>query len=225
MNYVIDLIIIAIIAICVLISAKRGFVKVVIEVVGFVAVCIFAFSVNMPLSEATYDKFIEPTIVKAVNASVEDTSLSTKDDVFNSLPSFLAENAENLGISIDSFYSKITDNVSSGVETAVTTASQDVIKPIFTKILGTIYAVVIILVLLFVVKILANLINKLFSFSIVGKTNRVLGGIIGLPKGIVFAIIFCLLISLIVSLSGGFLIFTPENIDKTILFKLLAGII
>ena len=80
-------------------------------------------------------------------------------------------------------------------------------------------------VLLVVVKFLAKMINRVFSFSIIGKANRLLGGIIGIPKGIIFAILFCMVISLIVSLNNGFLIFTAENIEKTYVFKFFAEII
>ena len=55
MNFVIDLIVVAIIAVCAVVSAKRGFVKVLVEAVGFVAAIILTFTISTPLSEATYD--------------------------------------------------------------------------------------------------------------------------------------------------------------------------
>lgn len=225
MNFVLDLIIIGIIAFSALISAKRGFVKVVVEAVGFVVACIIAFSINTPLAESTYDKFIEPPIINTINSSFENATNDLQEEAWETMPDFITDNAELLGIEVDGFNDKISENISSGVDEAITAASQDVIKPVFTKILATVYGVILVFVLLFIVKILAKIINKLFSFSIVGKANKILGGVVGIPKGIVFAIIFAVIISILVSITGGFAIFTPENIDKTILFKLLAGII
>ena len=222
MNLVIDLIVIAIMAICVLLSAKKGFVKTLVEVAGFVAAVVLTFTLSSPLAEVTYNKIIEPPIIEAATKAVSD---GAEGGISEALPNFISDNAASLGFSLDEFKGKITDNLTSGTETAVKTASQDIIKPIVTKILGLIYSVVILLILLFVVKILADFINKIFSFSIIGKANRVLGGIIGLPKGIVFAILFCMIISLLVKLGGDFLIFTGENIEKTYVFKLLANII
>lgn len=222
MNFVIDLIVVAIVAICVLLAAKKGFVKTLVEVVGFIAAISLTFTISTPLAEATYDKMIEPKIIEAaVNAVGE----STENGAVNALPDFILNNASKLGISVEDFTSKITDNLTTGTESAVRTASADVIKPIVTEILGLAYSVVIFFVLLFVVNFLAKIINKLFSFSVIGKVNRLLGGIIGVPKGIVFAILFCMIVSLIISLSGGFLMFTAENVEKTIVFKLLANII
>lgn len=222
MNLLIDLIVIAIVGLSVLISAKRGFVKVLIEVAGFVAAIIVTFTISTPLADNTYDKIIEPPIVEAaVNAVGE----SAQHEAWNALPEFVTENALKLGVSGEDFTGKITENLASGTEAAVKTASQDVIKPIITKILGLIYSVVILVVLLVVVKFLAKIINKMFSFSVIGKANRVLGGIVGVPKGVIFAILFCMVVSLVVKLYGGFLIFTTQNIEKTFIFKFLADII
>ena len=221
MNFVIDLIVIAIIAICVLLSAKKGFVKTIVGVVGFIAATYLAFTLSTPLADTTYDKIIEPPIVESAVGAVGET----QNDIWEALPDFITDNAVKFGISSDDFKGSINNNITEGTESAVTKASQEVIKPIITKILGLIYSVVIMVVLMFVVNILAGLINKLFSFSVVGKANRILGGIIGLPKGIVFAILFCMIVSLIVRMSGGIFFFTNENIDKTILFKFLANII
>ncbi|MBQ8531894.1 MAG: CvpA family protein [Clostridia bacterium] len=222
MNFVIDLIVVAIIAVCAVVSAKRGFVKVLVEVVGFVAAIILTFTISTPLSEATYDKIIEPPIV---NAAVEAVGESAEHEAWNAIPDFIVDNAAKLGLSVEDFSQKISENLSNGTETAVTTASREIVRPVVTQILGLIYSIVIMVVLLVVVKFLAKMINRVFSFSIIGKANRLLGGIIGIPKGIIFAILFCMVISLIVSLNNGFLIFTAENIEKTYVFKFFAEII
>ena len=67
MNYLLDLIVIAIIAAVALISAKRGFVRVVIELAGFIAAIFISFTISTPLANLTYDKIIEPPIVSSVS--------------------------------------------------------------------------------------------------------------------------------------------------------------
>jgi len=225
MIFLIDLIVISIIALCIFISAKRGFVKVFVEVVGFIIAITLTFTISTPLANFTYDKIIEPPISKAVNDVITNSSENIQDNAWNSLPDYVTNNAEKFGISVEDFQNKISENINSGSETAVKSALQDIIKPIITKILGLIYSIVILLILLFVVKILAKFLNKLFSFSIIGKVNTFLGGIVGIPKGIIFAILFCMLISLIVTFNNGFWIFTSANIQKTYIFKFFAEIL
>ena len=220
MSIIIDLIILAIIFLCVIISAKRGFVKVLVETVGFVAAIVIAFSVSSPLAELTYDKVIEPPVVKA---AVNAVSESAEHEAFNALPDFLTNNdSAFFGTTVNSFTEKITENLSNGTETAVKTASQEIVKPVASKLLGLLYSVILILVLLIVVKFLAKLLNGVFSFSLAGKLNRTLGGVIGAVKGILFAVVFCLAVSLIVSFSGKpFLIFSEESIANSYIFNFI----
>ena len=226
MHFLIDLIVVAIIGICILTSAKRGFVKVLVEVVGFVLAIMITFTISSPLANATYDKFIEPPILEAASESSADSIEEIKQSALDALPEFITENAELLGFSIEEFADKLnTESLSSSMTDPVKSASQQVVKPVVAQILELLYSIVLMIVLMFIVKIIAKFVNKMFSFSIIGKANSILGGIIGIPKGIVFAIIFCMIISLVMSFSGEFFIFTNENVEKTLIFKMLAEII
>ena len=224
MSIVIDLILIAVILLFVLTSAKRGFVKVLIETVGFIAAVIVAFTISTPLAELTYDKIIEPPVIEAaVNAAGE----SAEHEAWNALPDFLI-NSDNafFATTVNSFTEKITIKISDGVENAVKNASREVVKPVATKLIGLLYSVILIIVLSIVAKFLAKILNKLFSFSFVGKINRTLGGVVGFVKGSVVAVILCAIISLILSFTGKpFLIFSEDTINQTYLFKFLSNII
>lgn len=226
MSFLIDLIVAAIIALFIFTSAKRGFVKVLIEVIGFILAIMLTFTISTPLANVTYDKIIEPPILDAAADISADSIEEMKQSALNALPDFVTKNAELLGFSVEEFVDKInTANLTSSVANPVQTASQQVIKPAVSKILELLYSIILMIILMFVVKIVARFINRLFSFSIIGKANKILGGVIGIPKGIIFAIVFCMIISLVVSLSGEFLFFTKENIDNTIFFKMFAELI
>jgi len=225
MSIVLDLIVIAIITLCVLISAKRGFMKCLVETVGFVAAIVIAFTVSSPLADLAYDKIIEPPVVKAAVNSLEK---GAEDEIQNALPEIVVNKESSVFSFVvpEDFARSIKDNLSLGTETAVKTASQNIVRPIATKILGLLFAVILILVLSVLVKFLAKILNKVFSFSVIGKLNRTLGGVIGGVKGIAFAMIFCMVVSLILSVTGkSFLIFSNENIENSYLFKFLTDIV
>lgn len=220
MSIVLDLIVLAIIILTVVLSARRGFVRVAVEVVGFIAAVFITFTISTPLGNITYDKIIEPPLVSSVSSAAGESAAQVVDSAWNSLPSFVKNNSDKIGISKESIDKSIEENIGGGAENAVKTASQNAVKPVVVKFLSLIYSVFILIILLFLIKILAKFINRLFSFSIVGKMNRVLGGILGIPKGIIIAIAFCLVISLLVSFTkSGFLIFTSEAIEGSWFFS------
>lgn len=223
MSIILDLIVLAIIIITVLISAKRGFVRTTVELVGFIAAVFISFTISTPLADTTYDKIIEPSVVSSVASAADtaaDNSAATVDNFWNKLPEWIKNGVEKAGISKDSLNGSISENIGNGALSAAESASQSVIKPAVTSILSLIYQTIILIVLLALVKPLAKLINKLFSFSVIGTANRILGGAVGIPKGIIYAVAFCLIITLIVSFTNnGFLIFNDETMEQSVFFS------
>ncbi len=226
MSIIIDLVLIAIIALVVIISAKQGFVRTIIGAVGFVAAVVIAFTVSEPLAEVTYDKFLEPPIVNSISETASGKLDNTVDGVWSNLPSLITDNSERFGFTKESIQGSLTQSTQGDVKAALLNVSQTAIKPVFAQLVSTVYAVILILVLLIVVRFLAKLLNKAFSFSVVGKLNAALGGVIGLVKGLVIALIICEIIVLVISFTqNGIWIFNNENISNTILFKFFTNII
>ena len=223
MSIIIDLIVLAIIILTVLISAKHGFVRTAVELVGFIAAVLISLTISKPLSNATYDKIIEPAIVSSVS-SVADTavvnSTEAADAFWNEMPELLKSGIERAGVSKESLDGSINANIGNGVQSAVKSASQSVIKPALTSTLTLVYQAITLIILLIIVKPIAKLINKLFSFSLVGKINGVLGGVVGVIKGVIYAALFCLLITVIISFTAnGFWIFTTEATEQSLFFS------
>ncbi len=224
LGIVLDLIILAIIAVFAFLSAKRGFVRTLIELAGFVLAIVIANSVSPVISEGVYNKMIEPAIVKSVEEiDVGDTPIGSiaeiPDDI---IPEFITNIAGD-NFNLQTFTDKVNENISNGTTAAVTTASQEIVKPIVTNILNIVFTLIIAVVLLFLVGILAKFINKLFSLSIIGKLNKILGAVLGMLKGGIISSVFATAISLLITvLPNGFLIFTADAIASSVIFKLLS---
>ncbi len=226
MSYLLDGILILIIAVTVFLSAKKGFVRTLIEVVGFVAAIVISFTASAPVANGVYDIAIEPVVVKTVEKAATDTANSTSaavDAVWLKMPKFITQ-SNFLNISKENVSQQIATDTTSTVTQLADSISQSFVKPIVTKLLSILISVILVVILIFVVKIIAKYINKLFSFSVIGKINKTLGGILGLIKGGAIAIIFCMIVTLIISFTtNGFLIFTYDTINASYLFKFLAG--
>lgn len=218
MGIVLDLIIVGIILLMIFLSAKRGFVRTLIEVVGFVAALFIAFTFSSPIAGITYDKIIEPAVVKTIEETTADAGVAATDTIWATVPDFITNNSERFGISKEDLTVKLSGGDNAASDAAVS-ISENIIEPIAVKVLGLTISTVLIVVLLFVVNVLAKLLNKLFSFSLVGKLNRTLGGVVGFFKGILFSVVFCMIVSVIVSFTqNGFLIFTTQAIDSSVIF-------
>lgn len=224
MGIVLDIIVLAIICITAFISAKKGFVATVIELVGLILAFYLAFTFSTVAANFTYDKFISPTIKETVIDEIGDSVSQTADSIWDSLPGIVVSGANTLGINKDEIFGDVNNATTSTIQDIANTVDEKIARPVITTFIRILLGFILFIVCLFLVKILAKLLNKLFSFSIIGKLNRTLGAILGAGKGIVFSIVTVLLLSTIVAVTkNGFLIFTTENIEKSAIFEFIAG--
>lgn len=225
----IDLILALIIGLSVYFSARRGFVRTFVEAVGLITAAVLAFTICTPLANVTYDKIIEPPVLKMVSNELDANFKETLHEIpdfiadekeinefknqinisvekiAKALPHFVQKHIEKTGIDADTILKNAVD-IADEDDTAGKTAeklaksiSQNKFKPIAVQILSYVYSFVVFALALLVVKILARVLNKAFSFSIAGKLNTALGGACGLVKGVAFAFGLCLLIYVIIS--------------------------
>ena len=221
MGIILDLIVLAIIGICIFLSARHGFVRTLIEIVGFLLVIFLANNVSPIISEYTYNKVIEPAVVNSVEGLEINTNTDNVPIDESILPPFLT-NILGDSVDINGIKQSVENNISNGITSAVKTACDSYVKPTVIMILDGIITLILSFLLFFVVKLLAKIVNKFFSFSIAGKLNRLLGGILGIPNGIINAVIICSIIALLVTANeNGIWIFTRESIESSYLFKLL----
>lgn len=231
MSIILDIIFLAIILLCVIFSAKKGFAKSIIEVAGFVGAVILAITVSGPLAEITYDKVVEPSVIRvaeeasvAADQNIEDNISLLSDKIWESLPDFVKNNSKD--IDQNNFLDNVNIDTGDTVTGVAQKVSQTVAKPVVTKMLSALYAVIILIVLLILVKLLVKLINPLFKLSVIGKLNRSLGGVLGFLKGVLLSVIFCAAVSLIVSFTKeGFLCFTREAVEESFIVGKIISIL
>lgn len=224
-SLLIDLVLLLVVGLAVYFAARKGFVRTVIEAVGLLAAVIITLTVCTPLANATYDKLIEPPLLEAADQEVYSSLDEAVSDAWDKLPDFIQNYAEAEGVVLNEILEN-SNSIESSSRKVVAEISQNTIKPIAIKLISALYSLVILTVLLIVVKFLAVSLNKVFSFSFAGKINTFLGGVCGLVKGAAIAFLLCMVIYMVISFTeNGIWIFTYENIEKTIIFKNLIGLI
>ncbi len=217
MHIILDLIIVAIIILCMVLFAKKGFVKTIIGFVGMILALLISVTLSTPLSNLTYNNIVEPAVTKALDATidnvVDNTEVALKEDIFEALPDYVKNRIDISEL-----------NLSAGENTAAA-ISEQVVMPLAISFLNTIFTLILFIILSIAVSFLAKFLNKIFSFSFIGKANRILGGVLGIVEGIIFAVIFVVATNILISLTGGFFIFTETAVASSRLFGLISQIL
>ncbi len=223
MNIILDIIILAVFIITVVIVTKKGFIRSLVAVVGFVAAIVLSLTFAPPIAEASYTHFIEEAVYNKVHDSVadisnqsEETISSSIENVYSSLPSFISEYAKKSGYSSDEIVSAITfdDFSSAHIASAI---CDNAIKPSIISILNYILVLVLFIPLIFISRFLAKLIKALIRENILGGLDRVLSIVLGVASGVAFVIVFCIAVSLISNLTNSASLLNA--IDSSYIFK------
>lgn len=222
MSIIIDLILLAIIALTSFISYRYGFIRTLLEVVGFIAIMIVINAISLPIAGSIYDKYIDEKIVDATKNITIDTK-DSGNEFWNSLPEFIRKNSGILGLQKETIVDTFDNYVKSGIVGTASKTSQEIIKPIVVKPISLIVSLLLFFVCNPIIHFIARLINGVVSKSFVGGINAKLGLIIGLPKGIIFAVAFVIFLLILVSLyPSGIWIFNKEAVDKSYIVGIIS---
>ena len=71
MNIILDLIVVAIIALTVILSVKRGFVRSAVELAGFVLAVVLAFNLGPVLADTTYENIVKEPVEKTTTKKIK----------------------------------------------------------------------------------------------------------------------------------------------------------
>ncbi len=198
-------------------SAKKGFAKVVLELAAFFAAYFLASTFSGMIAGWTYDHFAGEKLVSNIETELNATADAT---LAEALPDYLVSGAQSLGI--------YDDILASQRETAAETAimlGENVARPVVTSIVRMVSSIIIFIILMFIFRLIIKVINKVFKLPIIHGLNVFLGGVLGVFKGGIVLLLACFAVSVIMMFSeGSFLIFTPENIESTFIFKYIYNI-
>lgn len=224
MSIVLDLIVVAIVAIFVFTTMRHGFVKSFLNLAALILTVVIVSSCGKILASTAYDAFFKKSIQKTVNESVSSASGVTEVDIkttFDKLPALVRNSAENAGITTE----KLTKTVGTSKEKLASTIENDVIRPVACSFIQIIIQILLFALLMFLFSLVIKFLCTLFKAPVLSHVNKALGALLGFVKGVVIAAIVCCLISYVVSVSrnGEFLIFTKSAIDQSVLFKALSS--
>jgi len=198
----IDIALLIVILIFLVVSAKRGFLVTLLEVMVFAVAVILAANLCKPVANSFYDTFIGPHITEKIAVTLLENSNAADGDVkafavVENLPGFI----KNYILRTDPEESSVTSEILNGDfsgNDAAEKLSADVAKPIAVTVLSPIMFLLLSIVLSLILSVAAKWLNKICRLPLIGTANTVLGGVFGILKGLI-AVYFISIILLLLS--------------------------
>lgn len=188
---VIDILLICIFLAAVLVAAKKGIVRTVLDIAAFVLTVLLAAQIASPIAKTLYSSCmsdrIEAKIEETLTTGEAATNTKKAAAVLESVPGFVKGYLEKSGINADTLAQKIASG-QAGKDTASyleTELAQPICEAVLTGILFLLFCAVLGGLLQWV----AGGIAKLFKLPIVKTANAALGAVFGALKGAVLVYI------------------------------------
>lgn len=211
MNYIIDIVLVLLIALIAFLSSKRGFVMTVFDLFSGVASVVIAKFAAPHAAAFVYDKVAKEIVMKfleekynAVGAAMTDAVSS----VFGFLPEGIYAFAEKTGM-LDA--SSLSQDVLSKI-TTVAELEAKIARPVVTAVINIVCFALIAFVAVIVLKVLGKLLSGIISkIKIIGKFNSLLGGITGVLKGVVYVFIIAVILCIVSFSSETIATYTADS--------------
>ena len=207
MSIVLDVILVVIFAAFVLVAAKKGFVKTLLELVAVAAALVLAYQFSPVVAQGAYDGFVKESMITSIEEQIDenfDTSTAAKkaEVTLEALPDFMVSLASSAGVEINDIKAKIASEKFSSKNVA-TELVEKVAEPIVIGALTIVFFMILAIVLIFALKFVAHLVSKLFDVPLIGTANKILGGAIGACKGIIVLLFLCTILDFLFAKGDG----------------------
>lgn len=209
MNFIVDAIIIAIIAIVIVRSSKKGFVSSLVDTFAMIIATIVSYMFTPEVSQFVYDSFIKNSVSKGFEKVLDDMNTNAAvadkvDAMIASLPEGAVNLADRLGI--------INLNaIGAGIHMPGVIDNNQLITTVLNDFAYNVMITITKVVVFFILFVLATLVLRMVSkfleninkIPLIGKLNSTLGGVLGVAKALIIILVVCTVMYFIVSSSDN----------------------
>lgn len=204
---------------------KKGFLRMAVLLVGYVASVIAAFWLSKWVAGTVYQYFIRDAIAQSIDKAVSMSSEglpfgAVLSNVFDKLPGFVV-NPILAGFGGEEALVEGLQNMTGGVLAQLGPVITDtIVEPIITSLIQMFSCLLIFIVCVIIVKTVAAAFKGFYAIPILGPVNSALGAVLGFVKAAILLWLAALVVSMLVALSAdSWSWLNTQIIDRTVLFK------
>lgn len=202
MTIIVDLVILAIIVLCVIVGYVRGLTGALIKILSFVLSIVIAFVLFIPISNLIINN---TTIDESIGQSIREIIIANN----------ATEESDNMPTTITDYIGEQVENVTDSAREAVADTTSREVAITIVKAATWIILFIVARILLILLKFITSLIARL---PVIKQFDKLGGVIYGLLEGLIIVYVVLAIISLISPLMNGTL---AELIDNSYLGSMM----
>ena len=226
MTYIVDIILVVVFALVILISAKKGFFKSLVDLIGSLVAVLVAKLLSEGAAKAVFDGFVykgaESALMQSLGEAGSTDYVEQIENALASLPEGLNGILQIMGIDSQSLMDKLS-GVNLNGDNLVESLMNSVVVPLGTAVVQFVLFVVFAIALIFAVKLLAKLIDKIVKkLPVIKGFNKTMGAVFGILRGLIIVVIISMLVSVVVGFIGNEMLI--ESVENSMIINAVRGI-
>ncbi len=228
MGFVWDIILVAILIVCIFLAYRKGLIATLFSLLSTVVALLGAWMLSTPVGAWIDQMFVHGPVRRFVLSTLSDTPVMKYDEALNnidvasrirSMPAALKTLLESIGLSSDTLVAEAQKATVNSAEMKNQLIDR-IADPISATISTAIAFVVLFVVLLVVCSLAAKLLSALCNLLPVGKQlNAIGGGVIGFAKGLIIVLVVSAVLWAVSSGVETKSFFGKETIDTSLVTK------
>ena len=218
MNWIIDFIVLALIVVIIFAGYKKGFLRSILSLGGFLIATVFSFMFGRMIAEGIFDSMVKPWLTSMVETQVvagtNQSLAAAVDNMYQNLPGYLSGPLDFL------FGSK--EQVMANIQSAMTDSLVGLLKPMMVVLISILTVLILFLLCMFALRIIDKMLIQVRRIPVIGTFDGLLGGVVGVFQAILWMVVLVFLVKAVILLSSnGITWLNDKVVDSTILFKWL----
>lgn len=216
MNFVFDILLLALFVLFIILGYKRGFIKTVSGLVALVVAVLLASSLSGPIANGVYTGTVHPTVLNALEEEISTEVLPSEtelDTAIENMPGWISALLAVGEVGDGAAILDKVDAVEMG-KSAANTIMDVVVTPLVLPMMQMLCSVLLFLVAYIVVSLLLGLLDLVAKLPILKQLNKILGLIAGVATGALWVIFAARILYLLAWMGIGEWL-TPAILDDT----------
>lgn len=206
MEFIIDIILAALLALCLIVGWKKGFVKSLMDLVSNLVAFIVARVVSVQAAPSVYSRYFETkaqdTLTREL-ASAGSSASAQVQSALDSIPESLNGFFDLLGVDKKAMVDLLSQNLDQAGSQTLDVLMTNVVSPIFTAVIRLVIFVAVFALAVLLLKLLTLLLDKLTELPALKQANELFGLLFGAVKGVIVVVFVCFLLELLAGFIGN----------------------
>ncbi len=225
MNWIIDLLMLALVIIIIYTGYRKGFLRSILSLGGFLIATVFSFMFGKMIAEGIFTSMVKPWLTSLVETQVvagtnENLAIAV-DNMYQNLPGYLSGPLNFLFGSKEQVITNIQSAMAEN-STTMTDSIVNLLKPMMVVLISILTILILFLLCIFALRVIDKLLIQVRRIPVIGTFDGFLGGIVGVFQAALWMVILVFLVKAIILLSSnGITWLNDDVINSTFLFKWL----